>query len=91
MLLHFSTHTLLLQDGKTLVYIASENDQPSIVDLLALKGANVNESSNGVWIPCHIACRKGNLEVVGVLLEFGCNLLLRGMVSSKRIRHVSYS
>ena len=91
MLLPFPPHTLLLQNGKTLVYIASENDQPTIVDLLALKGANVNESSNGVWIPCHIACHKGNLEVVGVLLESGCNLLLRDMVSSKRIRHVSYS
>ena len=52
---------------------AAFGDEPSILELIARAGADVNARNKRRQTPLHIGVNKGHLNVVRTLLELGCH------------------
>ena len=54
--------------------LACTKDDAGVVELLVRAGASLRLTNKDGWTPLHIACRQGNPDIVGFLLdtEPGC-------------------
>ena len=60
-------------DGFTPLQKAVRNDDLQTVKLLFEANADVNQKTNEVRVPLHIAARRGNIQIVRFLIENGSN------------------
>lgn len=51
---------------------AAFGDEPSVMELLAQAGADLNARNKRRQTPLHIAVNKGHVGVVRTILELGC-------------------
>ena len=65
----FAAIRLLLQEGSTLLHIASANGNAQVVNLLLQRDANVNAQSFYRWTPLMQAAAYGHTAVISSLLE----------------------
>lgn len=64
------------ESGKTLLLIASEFNDISMVGLLLESGANTYISNMNDVTPLMFASRNGNVEIVNLLLDYGANIYM---------------
>lgn len=62
-----------LNDGATLLEVASEDDKPEMVTFLLDQGADVNERGI-IGTPLHAAAWKGNVDCAELLLQHGADV-----------------
>lgn len=60
------------KDGDRAVHHAAFGDEPSVMELLAQAGADLNARNKRRQTPLHIAVNKGHVGVVRTILELGC-------------------
>lgn len=60
------------KDGDRAVHHAAFGDEPSVMELLARAGADLNARNKRRQTPLHIAVNKGHIGVVRSILELGC-------------------
>ncbi|CAN8025963.1 unnamed protein product, partial [Ixodes persulcatus] len=61
------------KDGDRAVHHTAFGDEPSVMDLLARAGADLNARNKRRQTPLHIAVNKGHVGVVKTLLDLGCH------------------
>ena len=62
-------------DGMTALHWASERDEPQVVDVLLLAGANTEAVTRiGQYTPLHLASKSGSASIVERLLEVGSDV-----------------
>ena len=57
------------KEGATALHLACQNDQPSVVEFLLSKGANVSEQKNDGMTPVHVISKHGCVKVMNSLLK----------------------
>lgn len=67
----------LKTDGKPLLFIACQEGNKSVVQLLLQNSANINLCSDDGTSPLSIACYNNHLDIVELLLKKGANVNLR--------------
>ncbi len=60
-----------IEEGKTLLEVASRNGYKEIVELLIEKGVNINKSNNDECDALMLASSRGHIKVVELLIEKG--------------------
>jgi ankyrin repeat protein len=55
--------------GRTPIFLACDQGNKKIVQLLIQSKANINIADNNRWTPLHSACHKGHKEIVQKLIE----------------------
>jgi len=77
-------------DGRTLLHIAAQNGDASMVVFLLKSGADVNAKTTPAgWTVIHAAVKGGNQEVVQLILDQGANVdvkTIRGLTPLKLAR-----
>ena len=61
------------KDGDRATHHAAFGDEPSVMELLAHAGADLNARNKRRQTALHIAVNKGHVGVVKVLLDLGCH------------------
>ncbi|ESO07042.1 hypothetical protein HELRODRAFT_191290 [Helobdella robusta] len=61
------------KDGDRAVHHAAFGDEPEVIKLLQMGGADLNARNKRRQTPLHIGVNKGHIGVVKVLLELGCH------------------
>ena len=61
------------KDGDRAVHHAAFGDEPSVMELLAHTGSDLNARNKRRQTALHIAVNKGHVGVVKTLLELGCH------------------
>lgn len=67
----------LKTDGKPLLFIACQEGNKSVVQLLLQNSADINLCSDDGTSPLSIACYNNHLDIVELLLKKGANVNLR--------------
>lgn len=65
------------KDGDRAVHHAAFGDEPTVIDVLARSGADLNARNKRRQTPLHIAVNKGHVGVVKALLELACHSSLQ--------------
>jgi E3 ubiquitin-protein ligase mind-bomb len=65
------------KDGDRAVHHAAFGDESSVIQLLAVAGADLNARNKRRQTPLHIAVNKGHISVVKSLLELECHSSLQ--------------
>jgi ankyrin repeat protein len=69
----------------------SPEDGVSVAQLLLDRGADVNSQRKDNWTPLHVASYIGNIEIAGLLLEYGADLEAAwGDMGDKPLHQLSY-
>ena len=58
-------------NGDTALVMAAQNGHAEVVDELLARGAEVNKAATDGVTPLFVACKKGHLTIMRVLLEHG--------------------
>src|SRR5210317_757594 len=61
-------------DGRTMLFRASEEGNLEVVRLLVEGGADLDKADYDGRTPLYVACEKGHLEVVQLLLDAGADI-----------------
>lgn len=65
------------KDGDRAVHHAAFGDEPTVIEVLAQSGADLNARNKRRQTPLHIAVNKGHVGVVKALLELACHSSLQ--------------
>ena len=65
------------KDGDRAVHPAAFGDEPTVIELLARSGSDLNARNKRRQTPLHIAVNEGHVGVVKSLLELGCHSSLQ--------------
>ena len=79
------------KDGDRATHHAAFGDEPSVMELLAHAGADLNARNKRRQTALHIAVNKGHVGVVKVLLDLGCHPSLQVAHLSKRMSHLKHN
>ena len=77
--------------GVTVLHIASQKNDPKIIDLLVKSGANVNAQDAEGFTPLHMAAIHGNLKIVKKLvdLEADVNIVTTDGKNAAELAHLN--
>ena len=67
--LNFNANVEVDQNGNTLLYLAAENGEKEIAELLIEKGADVNKENKAGSTPLHLAAENGKKEIAELLVR----------------------
>ena len=63
-----------VNNGKTLLHIASIRGMPKLIKFLHERGLDVNAKDNDDWAPLHFAAASGHIEAIKILIELGADV-----------------